>query len=501
MSDLDLSPILYPELFTEQEQAQAQASLSQDPEAQAELERLLLVRATLEGLGSQRASHFAERNPLSDAQREAILHEARLASQERATQASTLERSSSLWSLLFSPQLAWVGVLSLALISLWKLQGSEMNELALAPVHVEPLSAPSATKQDAQPARRSRAQTSAPSADTPALVAESPSLEQLEPSPIPAESSMIAEEGLDEIADVAPVPTLKVSPPPKPIKSSGARRQRAKSNIGKSAPALNRPTVRKRKAKPRAKPRAKPPAKGAKRRSKKKMTPLRSRRSQRSTRRDEGRVKREGTQAESQVQADDSLDLELSDSRSTKGASVADSMALSAPPPPTEPAPEPHSEREANQVTPSSSAPKRRYAPAPPQGEERSALDKSFPDSAQGATAQKPNATSPWADALSAHAKGQAQEALKLLERWLTQHMSHVRAREAAKLGTRWATELNDQRAQRRFIAYDRALSGGSSPSKSSARPKRVRANDSLMEAPEPTPVPSVDPPPSSLGF
>jgi hypothetical protein len=458
---------------------------------------LLLVRATLEELGSQRASHFAERNPLSDSQREAILHEARLASQERATQASTLERSSSLWSLLFSPQLAWVGVLSLALISLWKLQGSEMNELALAPVHVEPLSAPSATKQDAQPARRSRTQASAPSADTLALVAESPSLEQLEPSPIPAESSMIAEEGLDEIVDVAPVPTLKVSPPSKPIKSSGARRQRAKSNTGRSAPALNRPTVRKRKAKSRGKPRAK----GAKRRSKKKMTPLRSRRSQRSTRRDEGRVKREGTQAESQVQADDSRDLELNDSRSTKGASVADSVPLSAPPPPTEPAPEPHSEREANQVTPSSSAPKRRYAPAPPQGEERSALDKSFPDSAQGATAQKPNATSPWADALSARAKGQAQVALKLLERWLTQHMSHVRAREAAKLGARWATELNDQRAQRRFIAYDRALSGGSSPSKSSARPKRVRANDSLMEAPEPSPVPSVDLPPSSLGF
>ena len=496
MSDLDLSPILYPELFTEQEHAQALAQLKQDPEAQAELERLLLVRATLEELGAQRAARFAEHNPLSDTQREAILNEARLASRERSTQASTLEPSSSLWSLLFSPQLAWVGVLSLALISLWKLQDPEMNDLALAPVHVEPLSAPSATKQDTQPEQRSLTQTSAPSADMPALVAEAPALEHLDPSRISAESSMISEDGLDEVADVSPVPSLKLSPPPKPIKPRGARRQRSKSNTASSAPALNRPTVRTRKAKPRAKP----PAKGAKRRPKKKATPLRSSRSQRSTRRDEGRVKREGTQVQSQVQTDDSLDLELSASPSTRVASAVESVALSAPPPPPEPAPEPSSKRETNQVTPSSNAPKRRYAPAPPQEEERSALDKSFPDSAQGATAQKPNTASPWADALSARAKGQAQEALRLLERWLTQHMSHPRASEAAKLGARWATELNDQRAQRRFIAYDRALSGGSSPSKSSARPKRVRANDSLMEAPEPSPVPSADPP-SSLGF
>ena len=41
--------------------------------------------------------------------------------------------------LFFSPQLAWLGVLSLALVSLWRLQDQPFEELSLQPVKVESL--------------------------------------------------------------------------------------------------------------------------------------------------------------------------------------------------------------------------------------------------------------------------------------------------------------------------------------------------------------------------
>lgn len=453
MSELDLSPLLYPELFTDQERALTQERLEQSPEALEELARLLRAREHLEELGQRHAAELAASAPLSEAQRRVIFEEARRAARERATQGPA---RSPLYTFFVSPQLAWLGALSLAVISLWQFQQQEMSELKLAPVQVEPLPTAGPVAQVTQ--------------------GRGPHSPQAPPATPPAQSSA---EHLGSADTDEPKYNRKttLSPLTEELEEDQARSSKLFEAEPSSPARVQRAKLRSRRSRAAKKStsRARLKTKGAKT----------SKRAQRP------RSKVRTQQAPSTTQVD-GVKLDFSDGidKSRGGAAHGPaSQSTSA-------------EEESSEVpielskAPAPSESSVAFAPPPPPPlpppSATSRVANSFPDAEKTEVREEALAQAPvpWEAARSARAKGQAREALSLLERWLNANMSHPRAREAAELGARWSSELKDQQSRRRFIAYDRALRGGSSPSKSSAKPKRRRANDPLSDtlpAPAPT--------------
>lgn len=462
MSNFDLTPLLYPELFSETERAHAQAQLEQDPQAQVQLDSLLRVRAVLDEEAQRYSTALAQHFVLTEEQRILVMEEARKVAFEHTHQASS-SWSAQIRNLFFSPHLAWLGVLSLALVSIWHFQNQEISDLAIQPIKIK-LSTSQGEVQNKssskklQPTQELDQELSMDliAADTVDLV-EQPDVQILSRNvnkkviPIKPTAASTAEFKRNIRSDKGKKERKKSRKPKDPAQSMPSSKVKLKPiRARKSSPSKRTKsfskTAVKRKASMAEVPLSTPP-------SNTQATPPSSPLpslfipSASSVKAKHDRTTREEV---SSTEAMDSTDAIDSTSMKIDG-SIMGSMDQSAPTAQDEPSP---------------------FQPESNENRVEQTSENRIPSAF----------TVPWQDALSAYQKGRKNQAIRLLESWLNTHMSHARALEAAQLGTRWSTELGDQQSRRRFIAYDRALQNASSPAgKSSARSKRRSSDDEIQ--------------------
>jgi len=435
MSELDLSPLLYPELYSEEERAAAEALLSERPEAQASLEQLRSLQSTLNDAAGAYAEREGSRRSRTSAQRSELLEVARQVAAERRSAQSSAQAPLSAW--LLSPQLAWLGVISLALVSLWQLREPDFNELKLSRVQVEPLSDDMSTTPAPQVERRREAKGDAQGES------------QEEAQEADKEETQAKERAQRELNLKTVSDQISAAKQPAPVEAALAEAapsgsSRLKDKARKPRKTRRRPTKRSRPRKAKKKPRPIPP------------------------KRSRGGLGRSSA-------------LSGASKSASPRAQAARAQAPRAPIPSSEPASQGGRVYRQDSAAQGFGGLSPTEAPVTEEPNDLALEAESLEDrAAESEPPGRAAPSAPWAEALRLDQGGQRREALKLLERWLTRNMSHPRALEASRLGARWAESLSDQVAKRRFIVYDRALRGGASKSSPSARPKRKRAFDSV---------------------
>ena len=429
---LDLTPLLYPELYEEGEVEEARAALARSPKAQRELERLTQGVERARQASERNAARLSEGVSLSAQQRHALLREAQSA-HAHTQRSSRAPLSEQLRALFFSPQLAWVGVLGLMTVSVWRYQESlELNERAsLTP---EVLSHPDlATPLTPQP----------PSG---AAIAELDVSQAVSQSKEAQSEDLEAQEPQAEGAPDKAITTLSTSRAPQSEKLALPSEPQAQADEARQTRKRARKIAR--------------PRRSARGRAVPSPTSTRSQRPKRPKRSKDKSLKSKVWRSKTQP-------------KKTK-----------APQPTPQPIPEPtqkaSAERELTQqaqFAPPPPPPKVYAPPPPPPAPTSASSSRSTEDLIASVSSV------PWAEADAHDQAGRTGEAISSLETWLTAHMSHPRAREAARLGQRWARAHKDRSAERRFTAYLRSLErqGGAGGSKQSSPRKRRLKSKSTM--------------------
>jgi hypothetical protein len=369
---------------------------------------------------------------LSAQQRHALLREAQRA-HAHTQRSSRAPLSEQLRAFFFSPQLAWVGVLGLMTVSVWRYQESlELNERAsLTP---EVLSHPDlATPLTPQP-------TSG------AAIAELDVSQSKEAQSEELEAQEPQTEGAPNKAITTPLTTLSTSPAPQREKLDLPSEPQAQADEARQTRKRARKIARPRRS---ARGRAVPSPTFTR-----SQRPKRSRPKQSPPKRSKRLKDKSPTSSVWRSKTQPQPTPKPAQKASADGE-LTQALQFAPPPPPS-----------------------KTYAPPPPPPASASASSSRSTEDLIASVSSVP-----WAEA-DAHAQaGRTGEAISSLETWLTAHMSHPRAREAARLGQRWAKAHKDRPAERRFTAYLRSLErqGGAGGSKQSSPRKRRLKSKSTM--------------------